>query len=119
MSYPYQISSYEEYQEQYRLSIDDPEGFWGRVGDSFRWQKPWDKVLSWNFEEPRIQWFEGAKLNITENCLDRHLESLGDKPAIIWEANDPSESSRTITYSQLALGVAQFAHVLQHNGVKR
>jgi acetyl-CoA synthetase len=119
MSYPYQIRSYEEYQEQYRQSIDHPEIFWGSVGGSFQWQRPWDKVLNWNFEDPRVRWFEGGKLNVTENCLDRHLEKLADKPAIIWEPNDPAEASRSITYKQLALDVAQFAHVLQRNGVKK
>lgn len=119
MSYPYQIRSYEEYQNQYRQSIEYPEIFWEKVAADFLWRRRWNKVLSWNFREPRIEWFEGARLNITENCLDRHLETLGDKAAIIWEPNDPKEASRTITYRQLAQDVARFAHVLRRNGVKK
>jgi acetyl-CoA synthetase len=119
MSYPFQIRSLEEYQEQYRHSIEHPGTFWAGIAATFRWQKPWDNVLNWNFREPHVQWFEGGKLNITENCLDRHLETLADKPAIIWEPNDPAEAYRTITYKQLAQDVAQFAHVLRNNGVKK
>src|ERR1043166_2898889 len=100
MSYPYQITSLEDYKDRYRRSIDSPDAFWADVAKSFMWRKPWDKVLEWNFQEPRVKWFEGAKLNITENCLDRHLESLGEKAAIIWEPNDPVEASRHITYKQ-------------------
>jgi acetyl-CoA synthetase len=74
MSYPYQIDSFEAYQSAWKQSVEDPEGFWGEVADNFLWRKKWDKVLSWNFREPDVKWFEGGKLNITENCLDRHLE---------------------------------------------
>ena len=73
MSFPYQIKSFEEYLEQYKISIEQPEKFWGGVAENFTWKKKWDKVLEWNFKEPRVRWFGGAKLNITENCLDRHL----------------------------------------------
>src|ERR1043165_1935514 len=116
MSYPYQITSYDDYKLQYCNSVENPEAFWAKVAGAFAWRKPWDKVLEWNFVEPRVKWFEGAKLNITENCLDRHLENLGEKPAIIWEPNDPNEASRTITYRQLLEQVSQFAHVLRNNG---
>jgi acetyl-CoA synthetase len=117
MSYSYQISSYQEYQQQYLESINDPEGFWAKIGDHFTWRKRWSKVLVWNFEEPRVEWFKGARLNITENCLDRHIDSIGDKPALIWEANDPIEPSVTLSYRELLARVVQFANVLKNNGV--
>ena len=74
MSYPFQIKSSEQYEMVYRVSINDPEAFWSSVAQHFQWRKKWDKVLEWNFKEPKVKWFEGAKLNITENCIDRHLE---------------------------------------------
>jgi acetyl-CoA synthetase len=119
MSYPYQISSYDEYKAAYRKSIDDPEGFWGEIAGLFKWRKKWDKVLEWNFKEPNVKWFAGGKLNITENCLDRHLEDLGNKPAIIWEPNNPEEHHRVLTYKQLHYKVCQFANVLRNNGVRK
>ena len=97
MSYPYQIKSIEDYQQAYQQSVIDPEGFWANVADHFYWRRKWDKVLDWNFKDPDIKWFTGAKLNITENCLDRHLGTLGNTPAIIWEPNDPEERHRIIT----------------------
>lgn len=119
MSVPYQISSLEQYHHEYKRSVEDPEGFWGDIASNFYWRKPWDKVLSWNFKDPDVKWFEGGKLNITENCLDRHIAKLGDSPAIIWEPNDPKEGTRTLTYSELLFKVNQFAHVLKNNGVKK
>ena len=119
MSYPYQIKNFEGYQEAYQKSIQDPDQFWGEVAAHFTWHKKWDKVSAWNFKDPSIQWFVGGKLNITENCLDRHLATKGDKPAIIWEPNDPGEQHRTLTYKQLHLKVCQFAQVLYNNGVKK
>ncbi|MES2656581.1 MAG: acetate--CoA ligase [Bacteroidota bacterium] len=119
MSYPYQIKSFDDYKEAYQKSIENPEAFWASVADHFQWQKKWDKVSDWNFKEPDIKWFEGAKLNITENCLDRHIEKLGNKPAIIWEPNDPEEAHRVLTYKELLFKVKQFAHVLKNNGVKK
>ncbi len=119
MSYPFQIRSYEDYTKAYQQSVDDPEKFWGGVAESFYWRRPWGKVLDWNFTEPNVKWFVGGKLNITENCLDRHLETSGNVPAIIWESNDPGEQSRTLTYKQLHHKVSQFAHVLKNNGVKK
>lgn len=119
MSYPYQIQSFEDYQQQYRLSVEQPEQFWASVADNFLWRKKWDKVLEWNFTTPCIEWFKGAKLNITENCLDRHLPTLANKPAIIWEPNDPEEPHRVLTYRQLFDKVCQFAHVLQNNGIQK
>jgi acetyl-CoA synthetase len=119
MSYPYQIKSIEDYQQAYQQSVIDPEGFWANVADHFYWRRKWDKVLDWNFKDPEIKWFTGAKLNITENCLDRHLGTLGNTPAIIWEPNDPEEHHRIITYRDLYNKVCQFANVLKNNGVKK
>jgi len=113
------ISSFEEYQQVYRQSVEQPEQFWEGIANNFQWRKKWDKVLEWNFREPKIKWFQGAKLNITENCLDRHLDTLGDKPAIIWEPNDPTENHRVLTYKQLYDKVCQFANVLKNNGAKK
>ncbi|MGN6294410.1 MAG: acetate--CoA ligase [Chitinophagaceae bacterium] len=119
MSYPYQLKTFEEYKKAYRQSVDDPEKFWAGVAEHFSWKKKWDKVLNWDFREPKIEWFAGAKLNITENCLDRHLATLGDKPAIIWEPNNPEERTRVVTYERLHKRVCQFAQVLKNNGVKK
>src|SRR5687767_7295941 len=117
--YPFQIRSINEYEMAYRVSINQPEQFWASIAENFRWKKKWDKVLEWNFTEPKIKWFNGAKLNITENCIDRHLEEKGNIPAIIWEPNDPGEHHRVLTYRNLYDKVCQFAHVLRNNGVKK
>ena len=77
------ITSLAQYQQAYKESIEQPEKFWAEVASDFQWKKKWDNVLDWNFTEPKVKWFEGGKLNITENCLDRHIEKLGDTPAII------------------------------------
>lgn len=114
-----QITSFKQYEEDYKKSVENPEQFWGEVAQNFQWRKPWFKVLSWNFEEPNIKWFEGAKLNITENCLDRHLATNGDTPAIIWEPNNPEEESVTYTYKMLHERVCRFANVLKRNGAKK
>ena len=119
MSYPYQIKSFDEYKREYEKSIKDPAGFWGDIAEHFTWRRKWDEVVNWNFKEPKVEWFKGAKLNITENCLDRYLESRGNQPAIIWEPNDPEEHHRTLTYRKLHEKVCQFAHVLKNNGVKK
>ncbi|MFD2865568.1 acetate--CoA ligase [Mucilaginibacter antarcticus] len=113
------ITSFDHYKDVYKHSIEQPEEFWAGIADTFVWRKKWDKVLNWNFKEPNIKWFEGAKLNITESCLDRHLDTIGDKAAIIWEPNDPSEDHRIITYRQLYEKVCQFANVLKNNGAKK
>ncbi|TKC65071.1 acetate--CoA ligase [Pedobacter hiemivivus] len=114
-----QIKSFEEYQKTYQYSVDYPEQFWEGIANNFQWKKKWNKVLSWNFSEPNIKWFEGAKLNITENCLDRHLAENGDKPAIIWEPNDPQKESVTLSYKILHEQVCRFGNVLKKNGVKK
>ncbi|MBS1495976.1 MAG: acetate--CoA ligase [Bacteroidetes bacterium] len=119
MSYPYQIKSADEYKAAYKKSVDNPEEFWAEIAENFLWRKKWDKVLEWNFKEPKIEWFKNAKLNITENCIDRHLKEHGDEPAIIWEPNNPEERTRTVTYKRLHKRVCQFAQVLKNNGVKK
>ena len=119
MDYPFQITSYDAYKAQYRRSVEDPEGFWSDVAGTFLWRRHWDKVLEWNFTEPRVQWFAGGRLNITENCLDRHLGTLGNKPALVWESNDPDEHHRVFTYRNLHFKMMQFANVLKNNGVQK
>lgn len=119
MSYPYQIKTAEQYRQAYLDSEKDPEAFWGSIAENFTWRKKWDRVLEWNFKEPKINWFLGGKMNITENCLDRHIATLGNAPAIIWEPNDPEEHHRVLTYKELLFKVKQFSNVLKNNGVKK
>ena len=111
------IKSLKEYQDTYQKSIEQPEQFWDEVANSFVWKKPWSKTLEWDFTKPEVKWFEGGKLNITENCLDRHLEERADKTAILFEPNNPDEAAQHITYKELHSKVCQFANVLQNNGV--
>ncbi len=119
MSYPYQIHSLEQYKAVYQQSIDQPESFWAEIASHFTWHRQWDQVLDWNFYDPKIEWFKGGKLNITENCLDRWVNQQPDTPAIIWESNDPSEPSRTLTYKELLDQVCRFAQVLINNGAQK
>ncbi|HDZ04004.1 acetate--CoA ligase [Maribacter sp.] len=116
----YHIKHLEEYYQVYRKSVRNPEAFWEEIAEEhFVWRKRWDNVLSWDFKKPEIKWFEGAKLNITENCLDRHLPTRGDKTAIIFEPNDPKEEALHITYRQLHERVCRMANVLLDHGVKK
>ncbi len=119
MSYPYQIRSFEEYQVAYKKSVENPESFWEEIASNFKWHKKWDAVLNWNFNEPKVEWFKGGQLNITENCLDRWVEIQPNAPAIIWEANNPDEKDRTLTYKELHQQVGQFANVLKNNGARK
>jgi acetyl-CoA synthetase len=119
MSYPYQIKTKEQYHQDYTRSVQEPEAFWGQIADQFVWKKKWDRVLDWNFTEPRVAWFSGAQLNITENCIDRHLATKANVPAIVWEPNDPQQPSRTLTYRQLADQVSLLAQVLLNRGVRK
>jgi acetyl-CoA synthetase len=107
------------YIHEYQRSVHQPEQFWSRIADSFHWKKRWDKTVEWNFEEPKIEWFKGAKLNITENILEKHLFTMGDKPAIIWEPNEPGDENQTITFRQLYEKVNQFANAMKAKGVKK
>ncbi|WP_034043039.1 acetate--CoA ligase [Wocania ichthyoenteri] len=116
----YHIKHLEEYYQVYRKSVREPENFWEEVAEEhFMWRKKWNNVLSWDFSKPEIKWFEGAQLNVTENCIDRHLVTRGDKTAIIFEPNDPKENSEHITYKQLHERVCKFANVLKNEGIKK
>ncbi|WP_282075739.1 acetate--CoA ligase [Maribacter aquivivus] len=116
----YHIKHLEEYYQVYRKSVRNPEAFWEEIAEEhFVWRKRWDNVLSWDFKKPEIKWFEGAKLNITENCLDRHLPTRGEKTAIIFEPNNPDEEALHITYRQLHERVCRMANVLLDHGVKK
>ena len=115
----HKIQSLSGYIHEYQKSIHEPEKFWSRIAESFYWQKPWDKVLSWNFEGPEVKWFENGKLNITENIFERHLFTHGDKTAIIWEPNDPKEASLHISYRELFEKTSQFSNAMEAQGVKK
>ena len=109
----------DKYNEMYQRSISDPEGFWAEQAEEFvDWFKPWTKVWDWDFDDARIRWFEGAKLNVCYNCLDRHLESRGQQVAVIWEGDDPGVD-RKITYRELHAEVCKFANALKSRGVKK
>lgn len=116
MKYPYQITTADAYKSAYKKSVDNPEEFWEEIASQFHWKKKWDKVFEWDFTKADVKWFSGGKLNITENCLDRHLEKNGDVKAIIWEPNDPTKPVRTYTYKELHKQVCLFANVLKNNG---
>lgn len=115
----YHIDSFESYQKAYRNSIEDPEGFWADIASNFTWYQPWNKVMQCDLVKPDIRWFEGAQLNITENCIDRHLDSRGNQTALIWEPNDPREKFKKFTYLQLHEQVCRFANVLKQHGIKK
>jgi acetyl-CoA synthetase len=116
----YHIKHLEEYYQVYRKSVREPENFWEEIAEEhFIWRKKWDKVLSWDFTKPEIKWFEGAKLNITENCIDRHLATRGDKTAILFEPNNPNEAAEHITYRQLHKRVNKFANALKAQGITK
>lgn len=114
-----QIKSFAEYKKTYKRSVENPKEFWSEVANNFSWKQKWDTTLEWDFSIPNIKWFKGGKLNITENCLDRHAATTPNKNAIIWEPNDPNEESRTITYKQLLVKVCHFANVLKRKGIKK
>lgn len=117
------IKSYDEYKKMWKESIDNPDGFWGKIAEEYvTWFKKWDKVADFNYGKTAndlyIRWYTGAKLNVSYNCLDRHLEKRGDQVAIIWEGNDPNESKK-FTYKELHAEVCKFANVLKENGIKK
>ena len=113
------ISSFPEYQKHYKASVEDPEAFWEQVADNFVWRKKWNKVLEWDFHKPEVKWFIGGKLNITENCIDRHLPARANQIAIIWEPNDPKDEAKKITYQTLYHEVCKVANMLKANGIKK
>src|SRR5688500_4488790 len=110
------IESIRDYQEEYRQSIENPEAFWTGIADEFVWRKKWNKVLEWDFRKPEIKWLLGAKLNITENCLDRHLATRAKETAIIWEPNNPKDQAKRISYQQLFEEVCKTANMLKAQG---
>ncbi len=107
------------YIHEYQKSLEDPCAFWSQIAETFFWRKKWDRVLEWNFTEPRINWFINGKLNITENIFERHLFTRSDQPAIIWEPNEPGDPSRTLTYGELYDEVRRFSNVLLGLGVRK
>ena len=113
----HRLRSQADYDAAYAQSITDPERFWAAQAERFTWRRRWDRVLRWDFQGPDVKWFIGGKLNITENCLDRHLAARGDKTAIQWEPNDPNEAVQRITYRELHERVCRYANVLKRNGV--
>lgn len=116
----YHIKHLEEYFQVYRKSVRNPEAFWEEIAEEhFVWRKKWDAVLDWDFSKPEIKWYNGAKLNITENCIDRHIHIRGDKTAILFEPNNPDEEAQHITYKQLREKVCKMANVLSEKGIKK
>ncbi|MEH6658637.1 acetate--CoA ligase [Leeuwenhoekiella marinoflava] len=116
----YHIKHLEEYFQVYRKSVRNPESYWEEIAEEhFMWHKRWDNVLSYDFDKPEFKWFEGAQLNITENCIDRHLRTRGDKTAILFEPNDPKEKAVHITYNELHERVCKMANVLKSQGIKK
>ncbi|TDI94925.1 MAG: acetate--CoA ligase, partial [Caldithrix sp.] len=113
------VKSLQQYREMYTESVEEPEKFWSRIAERLHWYKKWNTVFSFDFVKADIKWFEGGKLNVSYNCLDRHVEDgHGDQTALIWESNDP-DVSRTFTYSELLENVQKFANVLKANGVRK
>jgi acetyl-CoA synthetase len=115
--HPLRISSFDHYKELYAQSVENPISFWNEVAQAYQWRRKWDNTLEWNFETAETQWFQGAKLNITENCLDRHLKDRGNKLALIWEPNDPRERFVRLTYRELHERVCQMANVLKKHRI--
>ena len=115
----FDINSDEEYREEYNKSISSPGKFWEEKANRFQWKKKWRNALEWNFTTPSIRWFIDGKLNITENCIDRHLAEYGNRTAFIWEPNNPGEHELRISYNELYLRVSRFANVLKNHGVKK
>ncbi|MTI30988.1 acetate--CoA ligase, partial [Xanthovirga aplysinae] len=111
--------SFEEYKNSYKQSVNDPEGFWSDIASTFQWKKKWDHVLQGDFKQPQVKWFVNGKLNITENCLDRHLEKRSKQTAIIWEPNHPRDQPIHLTYAELHEKVCKYANVLKENGAKK
>jgi acetyl-CoA synthetase len=113
------IKSLEEYKIAYKKSIENPEKFWSEIAETFNWRKKWDNVLTWDFSNPKIEWFKGGKLNITENCIDRHLPKRANQTALIWEPNNPEEETKTFTYAELATEVAKMATILKKYNIQK
>ncbi|HRO86109.1 MAG TPA: acetyl-coenzyme A synthetase N-terminal domain-containing protein, partial [Niabella sp.] len=116
----YVIESLPDYFKQYKKSIKNPKKFWDKVADeNFVWYQRWEKVVKYDMREAKIEWFINAKMNITKNCIDRHLAQRGNKTAIIWEPNDPNEPAQHITYQDLYDRVGKMSNVLRDMGVQK
>ena len=113
------ITTLSGYLHEYQKSVANPTGFWANVAETFHWRKKWDTILEWDFHNPKVEWFKGGKLNITENIFERNLFLMGNQKAIIWEPNDPNEATRTFTYNELFIEVQKFANVLKNHGVQK
>jgi len=119
MSY-YTIDSLEQYFKHYNKSVREPRKFWGKIAlENFTWYQHWDKVVDFNMAEAEVKWFTEAKVNITKNCIDRHLAKRGEKTAIIFEPNDPTEEALHISYNELYERVSKMANVLREQGIKK
>lgn len=108
-----------DYQKTYELSVKEPEKFWAGIANEFEWFKPFTKVLDWNFNDYSVKWFEDGQLNITTNCLDRHLSTIPDQAAIIYEPNEPGDAAITLTYRELHARVCKISNVLKSQGVQK
>ena len=115
----FQLESPEAFQEAYRHSIDNPTEFWAEIASTFQWQQPWKEVLKHDWAIPSTEWFVDGKLNITENCLDRHVAVHPDKEALIWEPNDPDDAVKRYSYKNLLDAVCRFANGLKNQGIKK
>ena len=109
----------QQYEKLYKQSVDNPEVFWTDIAESFIWKNKWSKVVDFDFSKPSFKWFTDAKLNITENCLDRHVEAHPDKTAIIFEPNDPNQPAEHISYRELHSRVCKFSNVLKNNNIQK
>ena len=117
--FDYQIKTAEAYRNAYKKSIDNPIDFWGNIAQTFRWKAPWEEVLKFDWSIPKTEWFVGGKLNITENCLDRHVETQPDNEALIWEPNDPNDLRVSYSYKELLASVCRMANGLKNQGIKK
>ena len=117
--YDYQLKTNKSFREAHKKSIENPQAFWGEIASTFKWQQPWEEVLRYDWSIPKTEWFLGGKLNITENCLDRHVVTHPDKDALIWEPNDPNDASVRYTYKELLSAVCRFANGLKNQGIKK
>ena len=115
----HQIKNLFEFTNEYNKSLIKPEEFWAKIAESFQWRKRWEKVLEWDFESPKIQWFKNAKLNITENIFEKLIQTHKDKTAIIWEPNDPSSSPIHLSYGELYKQTCKFANAMKSNGIQK
>ncbi len=115
----FQIKSFQDYQDTYQKSVENPESFWSEIAAQYSWMQPWKKTLEWDFEKPEVKWFTEGKLNITVNCLDRHLPTRANQTCLIWEPNDPNSKYKKFTYQEVFDQVCLMSNVLKSMGVKK